>query len=191
MDNILVTIKWVLTAPSHFFSQIKTSQDMRDAGLYVIVLTFVSSFLNYVLTISSGWDLGLFRKFFLINLPLPGVGPMRLAMLGVVYSLVLVFFSYVTAGILQSWMRLFSGSASYNQSYQLIAYAMTPIYVFGWIAWQVSVICWVWVVGLLVVGSRNVFELSRRKAWLMFTLPVVLAAGFLAVTLLWFVRFLS
>lgn len=188
MEKLFVRIRWILRDPSDFFAKLSSETHIRDSAVYLITLTFISSMLNYLLTISSGWDLGLFRKFFMLNLPLPGIGPVRFAMLGLTYTLFLIILSYIVVFLLSGWMYLFGVRASYKQAYQLLAYSLTPNYLLGWIDWRLGVLSWIWVLGLLVVGSRNMFQISRRKSWFMFTLPAVLSIAFLAVVILWLAK---
>lgn len=188
MDSLPVKIRWVLKDPSDFFSNLNQEPHIRDSAMYLMILTFLSSALNYILTVSSGWDLGLFRKFFLLNLPLPGVGPVRFAMLGLVYTIYLIMLSFLAAGVLKAWFFIFGLRPTYTQVYQLLAYSMTPTYLLGWIDWRVSILTWLWAFVLMVLGSRAMFGISKKKAWLMFTLPALLVVLMLAIALAWVAR---
>jgi len=171
----MVKVRWVLMHPSDFFEKRQFETHIREAALYLITLTFVSSILSSLLNLAVGANqLSLMRKFFYLNLPLPGSAPLKLALLSVVYSILLIFFSYAVAFLLKLWMHLFLVHTPYSKSYQLLAYAVTPIYLFGWISEYVSYATWVWALILLVLGCRNMFGASRKKAWLMFTLPALL-----------------
>ena len=82
--------------------------------------------------------------------------------------------SFAAAFALKIWLRLFGIRASYDKAYQLLAYAWTPNYLFGWIHDYVSWLSLVWVLGLFVIGTQNMFDVSKKKAALMFVVPVLL-----------------
>lgn len=175
MEGLLHKISGVLMHPSDFFGKRQAETHIREAALYLITLTFASSILSSLLNIAIGVNqLSLMRKFFYLNLPLPGTAPIKLALLSVVYSILLIFFSYLVAFLLKVWMHLFLVHTPFSKSYQLLAYAVTPIYLFGWISEYVSYATWVWTLILLVIGCRGMFGASQKKAWLMFTLPAIL-----------------
>ena len=191
MEGLLLKIQWVLVHPSDFFRQRAREVHIRESALYGITLTFMSSILSSLLNLvlrGGQLNLSLLRKFFYLNLPLPGSAPVKFALLTVVYSCVLIFLSYLVAFLLKVWMHLFLVRASYTKAYQLMAYSLTPVYLLGWISEIVSFATWIWVLILLIIGSRGMFEVSRRKSWLMFTLPaIIFVMGRIAVGL-WFAK---
>lgn len=185
MEGIFVKIRWILKDPSDFFAKLYQESHIRDSAMYLMIMTFVSSLLNYILSLSSDASLGLFRKWFYLNLPLVGSGPVKLAILGLIYIICLIILSFVAAFLLQCWLYIFGVRANYTRSYQLLSYVLTPTYILGWTNQWVSLLTWVWVFALLVIGSRNMFSISRKKAWLMFTLPALFVVVAISLILLW------
>lgn len=189
MEGFLLKIRWVLMHPFDFFKQRYRETQIKESVLYVVTLTLLSSMLSSLLTILvSGTQLSLLRKFFYVRLPLPGTASVKLAMLTVSYSIVLIVFFFLVAFALKIWMHIFGVQSSYSKTFQLMAYSLTPVYLFGWISENVSFATWIWALILLVVGSRGMFEVSKRKSWLMFTLPAVVFVVGRIVVGLWVAR---
>lgn len=150
--------KLVLTKPRDFFQSIKEEEGIGKAFTYLAVLTLF----NIIL--------GLLVIFVLTGQALPPFG-IQGVFIDYVFSLLA---SFILAGLLFIWLKIFRGQGSYKQAYRLYVYSSTPKFVFGWIPYYiVSLLAGVYFFVLAAIGSQELYGFSNRKSIIVFTLLAI------------------
>ena len=174
MQDIILRILSVLKQPRKFFAGLKKEKGIAVAFRYNAILLAVFTVLSLVLG-------GLFQPVTrsalssILNMPIPQP-EMTLATLivativGYVLSLAL---SFVSVGILHLWILLWGGRQPYVKAYQLFAYAATPTLIVGWLP-VVNLFTGVYSLVLYIIGTQEMYKLSKMKSILMYVIPVVL-----------------
>jgi len=182
-------IKLVLTDPTKFFKGIKSEKGIKTAFGYFAIMFLVLSVLSAIVALLFGpavdqWAASIF------NFEVETQTTSELLM-GLVFAYPLgLLMSFVGAGLLHLWIWLFGGREVYAKTYQLMTYAKTPEFIFGWIP-VVNLFTWIWGLILLVIGTHIVHKVSMTRSIVMYVVPfallfvlgallLVFAAGFMA-----------
>lgn len=189
--EIITKIKGVLTEPRTFFSQIGKEKGIGPAFVYYLLLTILSSVLAYIVmtftgNISAKIIYGMMGAGELAAMADPRMmygGGMLVVMfiLGIGAALV---GSFILAGILHVWILIFGGKNTYTETYKLYVYQATPRLLFGWIP-IVSFFIWIWQLVLLIMGTIQVHNISRKRAILMYVIPLIVILGLMVFALIW------
>lgn len=189
--EIITKIKGVLTEPRTFFSQIGKEKGIGPAFVYYLLLTILSSVLAYIVmtftgNISAKIIYGMMGAGELAAMADPRMmygGGMLIVMfiLGIGAALV---GSFILAGILHVWILIFGGKNTYTETYKLYVYQATPRLLFGWIP-IVNFFIWIWQLVLLIMGTMQVHNISRKKAILMYVIPLIVILGLMVFALIW------
>jgi len=170
MQDIINRAKAVMRQPRKFFKSLKES-GVKPAFRYFAILSAVQLVLSLVISTSfhiKGTGLG---DTFANLSPQASLSFLVLSLaLGYVLGLGL---SFVWAGILHLYIRLCGGKQIYSKTYQLSTYASTPSLLLGWIPF-VGFIASIGSLVLLIVGTQEVHKVSKKKAILMYVIPVAL-----------------
>lgn len=162
----------VLTHPSEFYKKESKKEGLKAAFIYYLLLTLFSIILSIVFV-------------YLIYPLLFQIAPQAFPQVEqqVTISQVLVYLigsfvvaqiaGFVYAGILHLWIRLFKGKKAYAVTYKMYVYSRTPVVLFGWLPY-LSPVAWVYSVYLMIVGTECLFGFSKRKAFIVYALPLAL-----------------
>ncbi|MBW3011315.1 YIP1 family protein [Candidatus Woesearchaeota archaeon] len=185
-------IKSVLTEPSRFFSQIGKEKGIGPAFVYLLVLTIISSILAYIVMIFTG---NLSAK---IMYTMMGAGELAaMADPTLIYGSGMLFFlfiigiiaalvgSFVVAAILHVWILIFGGKNTYVETYKLYVYKSTPSLLLGWIP-LLNMLTWIWGLVLLIIGTMKVHNISKKRAILMYVIPLIVLLAFFILGMVMF-----
>ncbi|MBW2982293.1 YIP1 family protein [Candidatus Woesearchaeota archaeon] len=171
MDMIDKIIK-VLTKPFDFFESLKKEKGIKDAFVYLVILSLIATVLAVVVGyFFQGFSLSLVSKLLGIDMPQEQFSFGYLFIWAIISYSIGLAASFLVAGLLHVWILIFGGKADYNKTYQLYIYTRTPGFVFGWIP-VLSSLIWIYNLVLLIIGTEKVHEISRLRAVLMYVIPI-------------------
>ena len=166
--NIFKVIKKVLTEPKDFFKRVGTGKERLGFAFgYFVVLSLFSAVLATAVYFLAKPLYGLIFPGMMIA----GGSQLWMSALSYVIGLGL---SFVYAGILHVWILIFGGKNSYTKTYELGAYAGTPSMLFGWIPFVGWIGGTIWSLMLLIMGTEQVHKIARKRAVLMYLIPVLI-----------------
>jgi len=188
LSEVVATAKSVLTQPASFFAARKLEKGVKKAFWYFAAISLLEVFIAIVSFLIIGSSVNFVYK-------LAGVAPegeqsfpqmLPVLVFGYFFGLA---FSFVSAGLLHLWIRLFRGKGNYSKTYQLFVYTHTPRALLSWIPVIGGLIAWVYGFVLLVIGAQIFHSISRRRAIVIFIIPFLLTVvlvlfGFIAFLLL-------
>lgn len=183
--DVVYKIKKILVDPTAFFEDLKEEKDIWSAVLYFSLLTLVSGVL--------GVTIGMWVQQYYIDIAsemFSGVELPEMRQIGFKQNASMLFIgvifniasSFIVAGILHVWITIFGGKAKYLRTYQLYVYAKTPHLLFGWIP-LIGGIVWLYTIFLLIIGTQKLHGMSRKKAILIYVIPLIAFIVFSLVTL--------
>ena len=193
MDAI-AKLKTILVQPSRFFSQLR-EKDLWTAFQYYAVLALLYALLGGIVSwMLDDYFTELFFKW--IGIPFVSPSPLSLHTQAAVFIVFTLFTyimtlvgSFISAAVLHVWILIFGGKESYIKTYQLNTYSRMPYFLFGWIPF-VSIFAWIYTLGLFIIGTEKLHKIPRRKAVLMYVIPVaiilLLGIGMLLFFVLYF-----
>jgi hypothetical protein len=175
--NLIKKVKKVILSPSEFFEEIKAEKGISEAFKYLAILSLVNlvvGIVSFRLSIPSISPLGNLSSF------LPLLGALSTA-LGIVIPVVMyissLILSFVGAGFIHLFVKLFKGKGAYSNTYKALIYASTPFLLFGWVPW-VGVIFGLYSFYLSLKGISKLHEVSMVRAFIMLitsTIVIILA----------------
>jgi len=166
-------IKDILVKPLFFFEKIQEEKGVKKAFLYFMVLAFFSTLLAYLVSlVMPVYSAGVLEKLFGVTIPESALKSPTLILTGFYYILSLGI-SFLVAGLLHVWILIFGGKADYTKSYQLFVYSNTPSYLFGWIPF-LGFFAKIYSLILLILGTEKMHDISRKRAILMYVIPMVI-----------------
>ncbi len=164
-------IKDILIRPMLFFDRIKEENGVKKAFIYFMILSFFSTLLAYLVSlVMPAYSIGVIEKLFSITVPTEAV-QVPTVLTTILYYLLSLGLSFAVAGLLHLWILIFGGKADYTKSYQLYIYAYTPMYVFSWIPF-LGFFAGIYSLILLILGTEKMHSISRKRAILMYVIPV-------------------
>jgi len=170
--NIIDKIINVLTRPFEFFKDLKKEKGIKDAFVYLALLSLIMVVLGTVLGLfMQSFSTDLFSRLIGITLPQQEISIGWVTFVAIMSYGLNLGLSFVWAGILHVWILIFGGKADYTKTYQLMVYAKTPKMLFGWFPFISSVI-WIYDLILLIIGTEKVHDISRLRSILMYVIPV-------------------
>lgn len=181
-------LKEILFNPGKFFSNVKKEKGVKDA-LKFFAFYFLVFWLLSIVTFFIGWG----GIFLLDTLPIEIPTTVLILIIVGVYAFALLF-SFVSAFLLQVWVKLFKGKSKFQDAYKLKIYSNAPYYILGWIPfiWWLSGI---YSLVLLIIGTREIYKFSTLKATLIYVIPMaimfVLLVILFVLLLLYFISFAS
>ncbi|MBI2545524.1 MAG: YIP1 family protein [Candidatus Aenigmarchaeota archaeon] len=173
------------TSPSQFFESIKT-QEWTGAIVFFSLIAVFSVVLGYLVSILLQY----------VNVPILGYyGSSSLLLndvFGVVYPIVSivrnVFYSFIGAGILLLFAKIFGSEESYATTYKHFVYSSAPTILLSSIPF-VNLLTGIYSIYLTYVGYRVLHKFSSGRAIAAIAIPALVIAlvviGF--VTILYFV----
>ncbi|MCK4670483.1 MAG: YIP1 family protein [Nanoarchaeota archaeon] len=178
-------IKSVLTEPGRFFSTIGREQGITPAFVYYIVLTIFSAILAYIVMILTGnWSARIMYSILGAGELAAMADPRMLYSGGMMFFMfiigiiIAIALSFVIAGILHVWILIFGGKNKYSETYKLYVYTSTPKLLLGWIP-IVNLVIWIWGLVLLIIGTMKVHNISKKRAILMYVIPLIVILAFM------------
>jgi len=198
--NFFNIIKEVLLKPKDFFKEIKKEKGIKNAFIYFIIFSIITTFLS---------TLYFYRVFSKIKLPQIELTPnLILWVMVVMYIIVLIFavlYAFFLAGITHLFVLLMKGKKGFYQTFNVLIYGDTPRYIlsiilspiyiavfpkfFGikqipteFLVWLISVtilglIITAYTIYLKTIGIKNLHEISAFRAFAaVFLLPFALFA---------------
>ena len=160
----------ILKEPKKFFKSLSKEKGAKEAFKYLAVLVAINLILTFIVSfyyipqedmsiLTSG-----FGSFLLVVL---------IFLIVLWYSMVLAF-SFLFAGILHLWVKLFGGRSVYSKTYQLFVYSSVPSLLFNWVPY-LGIFAVMYGLYLLIVGTPILNKsISKKKAVLMYVIPIVI-----------------
>ncbi|MBI2971661.1 MAG: YIP1 family protein [Candidatus Aenigmarchaeota archaeon] len=155
-------IKEVLLSPTAFFTAIKREQGIKEALVYVSILSLVSIILNYAINPK------VFSELAALGLPSSiGIGIIALIwVLGILLNFLVVGFFHI-------FVMLLGGKEGYGATYRAFAYAATPTNLFGWIP-LIGILFSLWSLYLNVKGLSILQHMSTGRALAAIVIPIAI-----------------
>src|SRR3989338_343919 len=176
-----MVLKTSLTDPTTFFIHVREGRGILRPWLYAFILSFLAMFMTIAwqlgFHISS---LGLMSRFasrFDISLP---SFPTEVYSLTIPISGALA--PFVTAALIHLFLMIVGGAKrTYIDTFRVVCYSSLPS-VFGAIPLGGSVIAWIWMTVLHIIGIKEVHETTTGKSVMaVFLLPMLICCLFLGV----------
>ncbi len=162
VKDIVAKAKKIILTPSEFFKDAKKETGFKTSLAFFAILSLFNAILSVVVFfLTNGNSLtknGSTNAFF---------GPSLV--IGYLINLAVTF---VYAGVLHLWIKLFKGTGKFEKTYQLYIYSQTLKLVIGWVP-IASIFGWFYSFYLLIVGTQEFHKIPKKKALLMFLIPAV------------------
>src|SRR3989344_169730 len=171
-------VKIVLFQPTSFFSHLKKEQGVKTAFKYFAVISFIGTVLGLIISPIYTPFFTFLMKLFGDQIAMPTFGQQIVTNL--INFILGLGISFVCAGILHIWIKIFGGRVPYAKTYQLFTYSSTPGYLLGWIP-VLGLFSVIYNLVLLIIGTQQVHGLSKKKVLLMYLIPLALFLILLAV----------
>jgi len=166
-------IKDVLLKPMFFFDKIKEEKGVKKAFIYFAVLAFFSTLLAYLISlVMPAYSIGVLEKTFGVTVPEEAIRVSTI-FTTIFYYVLSLGFAFVVAALLHVWILIFGGKEGYEKSYQLYVYSHTPTYLLGWIPF-LGFFAGIYSLILLILGTEEMHGIARRRAILMYVIPVAI-----------------
>ena len=124
-------VKIVLFQPTSFFSHLKKEQGVKTAFKYFAVISFIGTVLGLIISPIYTPFFTFLTKLFGDQIAMPTFGQQIIANL--INFILGLGISFVCAGILHLWIKIFGGRVPYAKTYQLFTYSSTPGYLLGFV----------------------------------------------------------
>ncbi len=185
MNNILKKIKLVLIHPHIFFKNIKKEKGIKSVLIYYLVILFTIFAIQTIFLIFHSGSLNLKT-----DSPFPSLTGQFINVS--FFSIIVSFFSFlllsfVAAGILHIWIKLWKGEGNYSKTYQLYTYARTPNLLLQLVPLSfpfLGIVVWFYSLIIFVIGAQEIYGYSRKKSLLVLAIPAVLIAIFRYLSLI-------
>jgi hypothetical protein len=173
MAELINTIKRIIYTPKKFFhNTTKKEMGLKEPFLFLLKLSSFSTIMILIMIVLGNPG----TKFLemITGLPLNQQTNMALTLI-----IVVIFFginlglSFLWAGILHVWNLIFGGKGTYEQTYNLYVYAKTPVFLLSWIPLFGGFI-FIYNFVLLIIGSMEIHKITRKKAIVMYLIPLIL-----------------
>jgi hypothetical protein len=171
--------KAIITDPMNNFTKLPKKNVIKESCIYFLKIQAIAMALMYV--------------FMLLLLPLrllpmvigeqflsviAGIGMILLIPLALIFYVIILLFSlgmlFVSAGLIQIFIKMFGGKKGYATTFQALAYASSP-YVLMFIP-MVNWLATLYGLVLQVIGIHKLQKISVGKSILAFILPGVIIA---------------
>ena len=158
--------KSILKSPKKFFKDIEKEKGIKKAFQFLALFLAVFLIFNGIVTIITGNGEELPSQ--LASIPFWQL----VVLFSLLIYVVSLLYSFLGAGIIYVWLRIFKGKRSYDDAYKLNTYSKLPIYLFGWIPF-IGLLAWIYSFILLVIGTKEFYKFSTTKAVLIYLIPMV------------------
>lgn len=169
--EILNKIKKILVDPKGFFESNKKDTSVETALKFNAILLIVSVVTGALFTSA-------------IIKPLANISGVNSnisissLILGYIMALVGTF---IAAGIMHLWIKLFGGKGDYVKTFQMFVYANTPRMLFSWIPVLGTIGAPIYGLYIWIVGAVVLHGFSKKKAFLVLALPAIIITVFAIV----------
>lgn len=162
-------IKKILFEPDAFFSKLK-EDNLKPAVKYYLVLSLFTAIVVVLLSLlafKQGWNVGLMQYKDVVEMSTGMILFLGVLAYGLGFAA-----SFLGAGILHLWLKLWGAKVEYSKTYQLCAYTRTPNFLLGWIPF-VGIFASVYRLILLIMGTERIHKLPHKKAIYAYVIPLV------------------
>ncbi len=171
-------IKEILFRPKEFFKNVKKEKGIKKAFVYLLIL----SLFYYVLSLTNYFLFSEEQKALITGVF--DVSPFALYIISdVLFYFFGLIMSFVTSYFFYLWLKLFECKEPWNVVYKLTVYSNTPLYLIGWIPFIGAIVGWVYSLILMIIGIREVYNVSTKKAALIYLIPIAILIFLLFVFL--------
>ncbi len=162
LKDIIAKAKKIILTPKEFFQGAKKETGIKTALSFFAILSLFNAILSVVVFFVTNTN----------NLSKTSVSSSFFGPSLVIGYLINLGISFVYAGILHLWIKLFKGSAKFEKTYQLYVYSQTLKLLIGWIP-VVSIFGWFYSFYLLIIGTQEFHKISKKKTIVMYIIPAV------------------
>lgn len=163
LTEILNKVKKILTDPKGFFEGDKKDTSIETALKFNAILLIVS--------VVTG---ALFATA--IMKPFGNISGMNsnisIASLVIGYIMAIVG-TFIAAGIMHLWIKLFGGKGDYTKTFQMFVYANTPRMLFSWIPVIGTIGAPIYGLYIWIIGATVLHGFTKKKAFLVLALPAI------------------
>lgn len=187
--GLIEKIKKVMFSPSEFFERIKTERGIGEAFKFLAILSLINLVINIILFQFDLTHLSFLSSFFKF------LGTIGAAVLGIIISIAIyigsLVFSFIWAGFIHLFAKLFGGKSDYSATYKALTYASTPTLIFGWLPW-IGLIFGLYTFYLSIKGISRLHGMSMGRSFvIVFVPPIVLGSIIMALSALVYIYFVS
>jgi len=165
-------VKGFLISPVHTFQEVK-DEAMKGALRYFIawIIIFSIMFAIAVTFILPIENLGPIQPLIDITQGIySGIAFFFMALIAGIFSI------FIGAGILHIGAILVGGKNGYRQTFKASVYSLTPSFILGWFPLLLIPIS-IWSFILVILGLRELHDISTGKAFLAAILPTIIILG--------------
>lgn len=163
--------KKLIRTPEAFYKGVEKEKNWKEAFTFSIVISVIAAFFG-VLEVTLLYPLfpdqfsGIFT---------PENKPQILDILPAFFvsTVIVVALGFVWSGALHLWLKICRVKGDYWSAYKAYTYSRAPLSLFGWIPYF-GVFFSLHSIYLLVVGMSVHYKVSRKKAFLLILIPLVL-----------------
>lgn len=183
VESFYETVLAVIKTPKVFFKEVSKEKTLKPAIVYLLILLFFGTLLKSLSDVFlQTYFLEGVANYFKIEYTRPVLSAETIIYYIIIASLTMVLlvgpiYSFVATIALHIWIKLFRGKSNLKQTAKLYIYAMTPVFLFNWVP-VIGFASWFYAAYLLVVGSENLHSIPRKRAIIMFAVPMAIFALF-------------
>ncbi len=172
-------VKGFITSPSSTFDASKQDSLGDAIKYYAVIIAIYSALLAVMFMLafsvigSMSGPLGMFIG--------AGLGAWAGVLLFVMMLILLIIGAFIDGAILHIFVYIVGGRKGIDQTIKAVMYSFTPSLLFGWVP-IIGVLAVIWDVILLVIGIRQLHDLTTGKAILAVFLPLIIV-GVLIIAL--------
>ena len=174
---ILEKIKKVLTKPAEFFTEVKSEVGIGNAFKYLAIISLVYVVLMMIFMFIFSLVLGAsYRSLIGYGLfPFSLFAGIFVFALPIAIYLISLLGSFVGAGVIHLFAKMFGGKGDYSATYKASVYSSTPSLLFGWIPY-LNILVGIYSLYLYLKGLSILHEISMGRAFLIAILPGIIVA---------------
>ena len=168
MSGITEKMKGVLFHPTETFAETIRNDTLKDTLIYLLILVAIFTvLLGVILLVGVSAYAGLLTGIAAGGLSVIALIPM-LFFTGLLGAVIFAVYMHI-------WVYLVGGREGITETWKAVIYASTPSLLFGWIP-VVGFVVWLWSLVLMVIGIRELQNMTLARA----ALAVIVGYLFLA-----------
>lgn len=169
MEMLSKAVK-IITSPTEFFKTLK-EKGIKEALQFFLLWLFISTVLAAIVgALTSQFVQSLAQQ--ITGMPLEIEPHTRILSLiwGYIFGIIAIF---IWTGLLHVYLLIFQVKATFEKTFQLAVYSMTPKLVFGWVP-IAAMLLGIWDLVLLIIGTIRMYKVRKQKAVLMYVIPIAI-----------------
>jgi hypothetical protein len=171
--DFIELVKGFLLSPVETFQKVRKA-DLGDTLKYFLILVVINTVLSVIISLvalSSLWA-AYSSIFESLGIAIPAAAGFGIIVFAILMIFVTLLALFIGAAWLHLWVYILGGRKGYLETLKAIAYGDTPSLLLGWIP-VIGIIGGIWSLILLILGIRELHEISTGRAALALILAIV------------------